>query len=360
MDKLERLLNLTAELLNTARPITAEEIRRRMGGAYPEALDSFRRSFERDKADLRSIGVPIRSSPAPDIDPPVEGYRIRRDEYAGRNLGLAPDELAALHLAANLVRLEGGVGDAFTKLGGPFAGPGRGDGTSTGEPDGDETGSAGPDGDRTESAGPDDGGPDGDGPGPDGPESDRPGSAVGAAVGALPFDEPLAALVEGAARRRVAAFVYSGEARTVEPWRLSFSRGHWYLSGWDRDREAERLFRVDRMTGPVTLGGPAAQEPPPPDPIGPLLGWELGDAEPVAAKVSVDADLAAWACHVTGTDGEPQPDGSVVLTLNVRNPDAFRSLVLSFLDRAEVLAPEELRRDVIGWLETLAADGGTQ
>ncbi len=343
MDKLERLLNLTAELLNTARPITAEEIRRRMGGAYPEALDSFRRSFERDKADLRSIGVPIRSSPAPDIDPPVEGYRIRRDEYAGRNLGLAPDELAALHLAANLVRLEGGVGDAFTKLGGPLPEPGRGDG-----PDDD--------------TGPDDGGPDDDGPGPDGPEADGPGSAAAgsAAVGALPFDEPLAALVEGAARRRVAAFVYGGEARTVEPWRLSFSRGHWYLSGWDRDREAERLFRVDRMAGPVTLGGPAGREPPPPDPIGPLLGWELGDAVPVAAKVSVDADLAAWACHVTGTDGEPQPDGSVVLTLNVRNPDAFRSLVLSFLDRAEVLAPEEMRRDVIGWLEALAADGGAQ
>ena len=114
------------------------------------------------------------------------------------------------------------------------------------------------------------------------------------------------------------------------------------------------------MAGPVTLGGPAGREPPPPDPIGPLLGWELGDAEPVAAKVSVDADLAAWACHVTGTDGEPQPDGSVVLTLNVRNPDAFRSLVLSFLDRAEVLAPEELRRDVIGWLEALAAGRGAQ
>ena len=358
MDKLERLLNLTAELLNTARPITAEEIRRRMGGAYPEALDSFRRSFERDKADLRSIGVPIRSSPAPDIDPPVEGYRIRRDEYAGRNLGLAPDELAALHLAANLVRLEGGVGDAFTKLGGPFAGPGRGDGPSPGEPGGD-----GPD-DNTEPGSrgkPDDGEPGTNGHGSDGPAVDGSGSATGAtAVGALPFDEPLAALVEGAARRRVAAFVYSGEARTVEPWRLSFSRGHWYLSGWDRDREAERLFRVDRMAGPVTLGGPAGREPPPPDPIGPLLGWELGDAVPVAAKVSVDADLAAWACHITGTDGEPQPDGSVVLTLNVRNPDAFRSLVLSFLDRAEVLAPEELRRDVIGWLEALAADGGAQ
>ena len=312
MDKLERLLNLTAELLHASRPLTAEEIRRRMASAYPAEQASFRRSFERDKADLRSIGIPIRSSPAPGTDPPVEGYRIRRGEYAGRDPALAPDELAALHLAANLVRLEGGVGDAFTKLGGPLAAPGDN--------------------------------------GPDGGDS---GGGDAAAVGVLPFDEPLAVLVEGAARRRVAAFVYNGEARAVEPWRLSFSRGHWYLSGWDRGREAERVFRVDRIAGPVTLDGPAAHAPPPAGDIGPLLGWELGDAEPVEARVSVDADLAAWACHVTGADSEPQPDGSVVLTLKVRNPDAFRSLVLSFLDRAEVLGPEELRLDVIGWLEAL-------
>ena len=315
MDKLERLLNLTAELLNTARPITAGEIHRRMAAAYPAATDSFRRSFERDKADLRSIGVPLRSSPTPGTDPPVEGYHIRRGEYAGRDPGLAPDELAALHLASNLVRLEGGVGGAFTKLGGPFAASAGGD-----DPDGAGSG----------------------------------GASDPAPVGALPFDEPLAALVEGAARRRVAAFVYNGEARTVEPGRLSFSRGHWYLSGWDRDREAERVFRVDRMTGPVTLGGPTAHARPPAGDIGPLLGWELGDAEPVEARVSVDADQAAWASHVTGADGEPQPDGSVVLTLKVRNPDAFRSLVLSFLDRAEVLAPEELRGAVIDWLEAMA------
>lgn len=311
-------MNLTAELLHASRPLTAEEIRGRMASAYPAEQTSFRRSFERDKADLRAIGIPIRSSPAPGTDPPIEGYRIRRGEYAGRDPALAPDELAALHLAASLVRLEGGVGGAFTKLGGPLAEPGD---------DGQD--------------GADDGGD-------------------AAAVGAVPFDEPLAALVEGAARRRVADFAYNDEARAVEPWKLSFSRGHWYLSGWDRGREAERVFRVDRMAGPVTLGGPAVHAPPPAGHIGPLLGWELGDAEPVEARVSVDADLAAWACHVTGADGEPQPDGSVVLTLKVRNPDAFRSLVLSFLDRAEVLGPEELRLDMIGWLEALAEPGRTR
>ena len=56
MDKLERLLNLTAALLNTERPLSAGELRERIPGAYSEDLIAFRRMFERDKADLRAIG----------------------------------------------------------------------------------------------------------------------------------------------------------------------------------------------------------------------------------------------------------------------------------------------------------------
>jgi proteasome accessory factor C len=37
--------------------------------------------------------------------------------------------------------------------------------------------------------------------------------------------------------------------RMVDPWHLEFQGGHWYLSGWSHDSEAERLFRVDRMNG---------------------------------------------------------------------------------------------------------------
>ena len=58
MRKLERLLNLTAALLETGRPLTAEEIHRRVPD-YPDAQPSFHRAFERDKDDLREMGVPI-------------------------------------------------------------------------------------------------------------------------------------------------------------------------------------------------------------------------------------------------------------------------------------------------------------
>ncbi|MGH9186220.1 MAG: helix-turn-helix transcriptional regulator, partial [Acidimicrobiales bacterium] len=78
--KLERLLNLTALLLETPRPLTAEEIRTRVPH-YPDDKESFRRSFERDKEDLREKGVPIDVEEVPGIDPPIDGYRIRKDRY---------------------------------------------------------------------------------------------------------------------------------------------------------------------------------------------------------------------------------------------------------------------------------------
>ena len=122
MQKLERLLNLLTVLLDTSVPLTAEDLRGRIG-AYSTNDDSFRRTFERDKDDLRKMGVDIRVAPDPTTEPPVDGYIVDQDQYAGRDPGLDADELAALHLAAALVRVER-MGDAaldsttFWKLGG--------------------------------------------------------------------------------------------------------------------------------------------------------------------------------------------------------------------------------------------------
>jgi predicted DNA-binding transcriptional regulator YafY len=51
---------------------------------------------------------------------------------------------------------------------------------------------------------------------------------------------------------------------------------------------------------------------------------------------------------------ERRDDSSVVLALPVTNTAAFRSFVLGLLDGAEVLAPPELRREIVTWLEQLA------
>ena len=315
MDKLERLLNLTAALLHTPRPLSASELRARMAGAYSEDLTAFRRMFERDKADLRTIGVPIEVTTLYRLDPPVEGYRIPAAAYAGRDVRFDPDELAALHLATNLVRLEGGAGTGLARLGGAQGGSGG----------------------AVESA-----------------EGAVESIAAVAAVDEVPFHEPLSKLVVAAIGRRAVQFVYRKAGRHVEPWRLSFHRGRWYLAGWDCGQSTERLFRVDRIDGPVTELGPAAHavgEGPDPRTVKP---WEFGAGDPVEVRVLVDPDQASWACHRAGVDGERRSDGSVVLTLQVRDTAALRTFVLDFLDHAEVLEPKWLRDELVGWLEALA------
>lgn len=304
MDKFERLLNLTAALLNASQPLSANELRERMAGAYAADKAAFRRMFERDKADLRAIGVPIEVTTLYRLDPPVEGYRIRAGQYAGRDLRFEPDELAVLHLATNLVRLEGGAGAGLARLGGAASGGGSLEPTE--------------------------------------------------AVGEIPFHDPLSKLVAAAIGRRAVSFAYRDTPRRVEPWRVSFHRGHWYLVGWDTDQSGERLFRVDRIGDEVTEQGPAVN----PVGEGPDLRarkpWEFGAAEPVRVRVLVDSDQAAWACHRAGVDGERQPDGSVVITLEVRDTAALRSFVVDFLEHAEVLDPPWLRDDFVAWLEALA------
>lgn len=294
MDKLERLLNLTAALLHAEIPLTAEELRDRVGG-YPDTKATFRRAFERDKDDLRSMGMPLRVEPVPGVDPPVDGYQLDRDEYAGTELAFEADELAALHLATSLVQLDGDD-TALVKLG---AGSG-----------------------------------------------DAPADSVGR----VPFNDTLATMIGAAVDRNALSFTYNDVERIVEPWKLSFTRGHWYLSGFDRLREDQRLYRVDRIKDGVSLSGPAKA------PVGDvnepidLRGWELGDGPVIKATILVDADQAAYARHMLG-EVVDRPDRSVTATLDVRNIDAFRSFVLSFLEHAEILEPAELRTDFVEWLE---------
>ena len=87
----------------------------------------------------------------------------------------------------------------------------------------------------------------------------------------------------------------------------------------------------------------------------PAAPWQMGDEDPVRARLLVDADHAGWAVGQVGVDSveSRSADGSVVLGVTVTNRSAFRSFVLGFLDHVEVLDPPELRDDLISWLERL-------
>src|SRR6266545_3765768 len=98
MRKVERLVNLVALLLDTHRPLTLDQVAELVPG-YEATGESLRRMFERDKEELRGLGVPVERGP---IDPwgSEEGYFIDPNAYAMPRLDLAPDERAALALAA--------------------------------------------------------------------------------------------------------------------------------------------------------------------------------------------------------------------------------------------------------------------
>jgi proteasome accessory factor B len=303
MDRLERLTNLVAVLLDTRRPITLEEIVERVPG-YPEGKESYRRQFERDKDTLRGIGVPVSLEKVHPLDQDM-GYRIHPDDYYLPALDLTLEERVALHLAVTALRLEGGQGQAaLLKLGG------------------------------------------------------LEGSAA-APIGALPSVPALPALFDAYRRRARVSFGYRGDPRRLDPYGILFRDGHWYAVGFDPDRGEARSFRADRIEGAVEAGPAGSFERPGGFDPGAALRdepWRFGDEEPVEALVLVGPSQASWVAAELGAEAvaERRDDGSVVVRLLVTNRAALRSFVLDLLDAAEVLGPPELRADMAAWLEALA------
>jgi proteasome accessory factor B len=302
--KLERLLTLVNVLMASPRHLSALEVRRRVPG-YAEDDDSFRRGFERDKAELREMGIPFDMGEVPNTDPPIVGYRILSRDCTLRDPGLEDDELDALRLAVALVGSGDGAGQrALHKLGG---------GVSGGTP-------------RTE----------------------------------LPADPDLVAAFTGVSERRRLRFAYRGVERVLDPYRLQFARDRWYLLGHDHTRDDLRWFRLGRVDGAIAVEGPAAafDRPAGETPGLQLAPWLVGgsDTGTVAARVWFDADIAPTVRTELG-DAEIESDDEhgLVAIISVANREAFRSWLLAFLDRAEVLGPEDLRAEVVEWLEGLVS-----
>lgn len=302
MTKIERLITLMNELLGSPRAIPAEELRRRVPG-YPDNTDSFKRKFERDKDELRDMGVPILMEPVPGSDPPVVGYRIRPQDYELRDPGLEPDELEALNLAAAVVGSTGGMGQrGLFKLGGA--------------------------------------------------------AAPGAPSAEIPADPDLVAAFTGVAERRALHFTYRDLDRTVDPYRLEFARGRWYLKGFDHGRTAQRWYRMARIQGGVMVDAAAGSFQKPVEPVTGLRldPWVLGEqADPVRAEVWFDPEVApSVRAEIGAVEVVSDDHRGMVVALTVTNREGFRSWLLSFLDRAEVLGPPDLRGEIEAWLEVAA------
>lgn len=127
MERTERLLDLVALLLDAKEPLTWKQIR----AAFPEdyatgSLDATERKFERDKAELLELGIPITYVQADeDIE---DGYVIDREAYYLPKLELEAPELAVLYAAGSAALASGAfpgssdLAHALRKIG-FFAGP---------------------------------------------------------------------------------------------------------------------------------------------------------------------------------------------------------------------------------------------
>jgi len=309
-DRVERLTNLLAVLLETRTGLSLRDIAAALDGQYPSEEKARRQAFERDKLALREIGVPIEMEVRSGDEFAGQAlYRIDRANYELDELDLAPDEMRALQVAVATVRTESGVGrDALLKLGGAVEGAHR-----------------------------------------------PPVSAV------LPDRPELPVIRTAVAARSTVTFSYRGDERTVEPWGVLLRGGFWYLVGHDRLRDAKRTFRVDRIEGAIDVGEPAGFERPtdfdprsafPADPK--QIGHAVDDA--VEATVRVAATRAAATARELGDDRvlARHADGSIDVLVPATNLEAFRSWVIGLTDHAVVLDPPDVRAAIVSWLRDVA------
>ena len=99
--KTERLINLTLALLATKRYLTKSEIFKAVAG-YSGSAETMERMFERDKDELRSLGIEIEVKGIDPLFEDEQGYLIRSETFQLSENEFTKEELLYLTMAANL------------------------------------------------------------------------------------------------------------------------------------------------------------------------------------------------------------------------------------------------------------------
>jgi proteasome accessory factor B len=221
--KSERLLNLLIMLLVQRRYVSKDRIRSFLYDDAPSD-DAFEKTFERDKEELRALGVPIEVGQMDAYFDDEPGYRVRADEFALPEISLQPDEASVVALATKVwdnARLAEATTGAVSKLTAAGLDPDLG--------------------------------------------------ALDIAQPRLSADEPsFEVFWEATLTRRPVTFDYQRPGydapltRHLQPWGVVRFSGRWYVVGLDTDRGEERVFRLSRVVGKATMSGrPGAFEIPP-------------------------------------------------------------------------------------------------
>ena len=300
--KSERLLNLLIMLLSTRDWVGRDRIRQVIEGYRGLDDRNFDRTFERDKAELRNIGVPLETgSHGPDGGEP--GYRVDRSAFELPPISFTADELAALGAAARVWQDSVAAEDTRVALA------------------------------TLRAAGAD-------------PDAAR----------LLTLQPQLTAIDgldvwwEALRDRREVRFGYRDEPRRLQPWRIVQRRGHWYVIGLDLDRAERRHFKLSRLTAPPRAVGESAAYEPPETVVIDFASSEQRPSARVALRPGRGHDLVRNGRLAAPMAGDPE--GFEVYELPL-TPVLVGEICALGAD-AIALAPEELVDDVVARLRAVA------
>jgi len=313
--KTERLVNLVLCLLATKRFLSVQEIREKVPGYDADNEEAFRRMFERDKAELREIGVPLETGSDSGWDDEL-GYRIARRDYQLPEISLTADEAAAVVLAGRLwesAPLAGPTASALLKL---------------------------------QAAGVE---------APTGPAGLEPRIGV--------TEPAFASCLEAVRDGRRVRFSYRAAGRTrverrdLEPWGVVSWHGRWYLVGHDRVREGPRVFRLSRVVGKVEpYGEPNAVQRPEGVVLRDQVALSVAETPTATAVVRV-REGSAWELRRSATATAPAEGGWDRLELGYSDPERLADRVTAFGADAVVESPAEVRDAVVARLRLVAVGG---
>ena len=321
--KSERLLNLVILLLVARNYTSKEQIRQLMEPYRASSDEAFDRMFERDKDDLRALGIPLETGFVDKFFEDEHGYRIKRDAFELPAIDFTADEVAVLGLAARVWRhagLAAATSDALVKLK-----------------------AAGLSFDREQL------------------EQVQP---------TLVAEEPaFESMWQATVHRTPVQFDYSragqrdATTRHVEPWGVVTAQGRWYVAGLDTDRGEPRLFRLSRIVSEVTTTGEPGSFTVPEGTDLRAMSASLAPREPDCSAVVLARSGAAnglrrraavTATGVTGPDGTPGWDQLDVPYVSEAD---FAGELLGYADAVVVESPDELRAAVRDRLSSVLAGG---
>jgi len=302
VDNTMRQLNLLLVLMNSQRPLTRSEIFNRVSGYSPfdseKELDAAGRKFERDKNDLRQYLVFNEVSPSGDSQ---STYSIDLEQSFFAEVDLSEDELILVSLATGAWR-DAHLGQSAA-AGAIIAGP-----------------------------------------------EYRGGSNIFTAIGR--DERYLKPLEQAIVQKLTVEFEYYSrnsnetKVRRVEPWRLVLHQEHWYLFGFDYERESELLFRLSRISGDVKITKEQILNPSPQDsdPIEIIRSFQRTESAVQSALVRVPvADCANLRLLAKGFEESPSGD---ILTIDFDDAYSLSREIALVCDRVEVLSPTSLKERV--------------